>query len=111
MSENSLRRGCDLITNPKRFKFPRGGINMRLNLADESIHFFAQTTDYAVNLAVFPFQNQFDSAIVQVADIAMHVVPHRNILGCVAKANALNPPIEVSDATMHYRFSIAPDNL
>src|SRR5690349_15745335 len=89
------------MSNHEIVELPCGGDDLGFDLADVAVHALLEGIDDAVHFAVIAFHDQFDPAVVEVTDVAMHVVAHGNILRGVSEPDTLNSTAEMVDAPLH----------
>ncbi len=78
------------VSNMKMAEFTGGGEGGDVDVADVAGHAVFDRRQQLVHFFLGSFNDQFDPAIGQIADITADIVPHGDVLDRVAKTDALH---------------------
>ena len=83
-----------------------GGLFGDVGFSNEAAHLLLQRIDQAFDLRSGAFQDQFDAAIGEVFDEAVHIVLQRKVLNRVSKPDPLHAAAEVTRPSMKRRCDV-----
>jgi hypothetical protein len=80
-------------------EFPGRRGAVLIEAANETTHLSADVLEQAVDLLIGALDDEFDSTVGEVFDIAIHVIPHGEVFDGIAKTDTLNAATEVARTT------------